>query len=261
MNAEEIRQSQHHLGILVDENSVSFGVASHPSSYADGVSPKVALNDRGAQSINAIDTSGPQDEVFSGTSTSVVQSSAIVTDMGYWESGNMTIMHNQFNAMLTTAISQDVVWANPEPADISDYSGTYSYYETGDFVGLSSINGAIDKFQMSFDMDFTNGIVNNGTLHAGNDSANESWDTTFTGGTVNGSFVEFTGISGDFNDFNNSSSCVSCVNGEIRGVFTESMDIYSPVGGFTAGFSLNNSGNSSGLTDSVFGIGALSAEY
>ena len=261
MNAEEIRQSQHHLGMIVDENSVSFGVASHPSSYADGVSPKVALNDRGAQSINAINTSGPQDEVFSGTSTSVVQPSTIVTDMGYWESDNMTIMHNQFNAMLTTAISQDVVWANPEPADISDYSGTYSYYETGDFVGLSSINGAIDKFQMSFDMDFTNGIVNNGTLHAGNDSANESWDTTFTGGTVNGSFVEFTGISGDFNDFNNSSSCVSCVNGEIRGVFTESMDIYSPVGGFTAGFSLNNSGNSSGLTDSVFGIGALSAEY
>jgi len=31
--------------------------------------------------------------------------------------------------------------------------------------------------------------------------------------------------------------------------------------GFTSGFSLNNSGNSSGFTDSTFGIGALSGVY
>ena len=255
LNAEEIRQSQHHLGILVDADSVSFGVASHPSSYAGGISPKVAINDRGNQSINAIDTTGPHDEVFSGTSTTTVQSTYLVTDMGYWESANMTIMHNQLNELLTTAISQDVFWANPVPADISDKTGTYFYNETGEFVGLSSLNGAIDEFSMAFSMDFTNGIVSNGTLHAGNDTANESWDATFTGGTVNGSFVEFTGIGGDFTDINNSSSCVSCVTGQISGVFTE--DMYLNGQGFTTGFSLNNSAGGSGLTDSVFGIGAL----
>ena len=261
LNAEELYQMQHHIGMLVDNASVSFGVASHPSSDADGVSPKIAVNDRGNQTFEPfnIDLTGPADEVLSGTSTSVVQSSSFAIDMGYWESANMSIMHNQFNPALSSAISQDVLWANPVPVDITDYSGTYDYAETGDFLGLSSINGAIDEFSMAFSMDFTNGIVSSGTLHAGNDTANESWDATFDGGLINGSFVEFTGINGDFTDLTNSSSCLSCVTGEIRGVFTQDASFYGE--GFTSGFSLNNSGNGSGLNDSVFGIGALGRVY
>ena len=257
LNSNEIQQMQHHLGLLVDESSVSFGLASHPCSYTGGASPKVAINDRGNQAINAIDLAGPLDEVFTGTSTTVFQSSSIVTDMGYWESATMSIMHNQFDATQSAALSQDILWANPEPTDISDKTGIYYYAETGDFVGLSSINGAIDEFSMGFSMNFdlTNGQISSGSLHAGNDSANESWDATFTGGSIHGSFVEFMGINGDFTDVKNSSSCLSCITGEIRGVFTEDMSLYGE--GFTTGFSLDNSGNNSGLTDSVFGIGAL----
>ncbi|PCJ41405.1 MAG: hypothetical protein COA71_07510, partial [SAR86 cluster bacterium] len=253
----ELEQTQHHLGIIVNENSVSFGVASHPSSYAGGISPKVALNDRGNQTISTIDVSGPFDEVFTGTSSTVVQSSSIVTDMGYWESTNMSILHNQFNAALTSAISQDVFWANPEAMDIADLTGTYAFTQTGDFVGLSSLNGEIDNFSMAFSVSFSgSGAISSGTLTTGNTAANESWAATFSGGSINGSFVEFTGINGNFS--NNSINCSSCITGEVRGVFTEHM---STGIGFTSGFSLNNSGNSSGFTDSTFGIGALSGVY
>ncbi len=259
LNSSELFQMQRHLGLIVDKNSVSFGLASHPSSYAGGASPSVAINDRGNQTITKIDNTGPFDEVLTGTSSTVVQSSNIMTDMGYWESENMSIMHNQFDASQLAALSQDMLWANPEPTDISSRTGTVVYADTGEFLGLSSISGEIDLFNMSFDMNFDTTTVTNGILQVGNTSENELWNAVFTGGNINGSFVEFTGINGDFSNSTLGISCLNCITGQIKGVFTEDTSFYGD--GFTTGFSLSNSGSGSGLMDAVFGIGVLNVVY
>lgn len=127
--------------------------------------------------------------------------------------------------------------------------------DTPDYLGTGT-GGDLTRFSMYFAVDFDASAnqISSGTLDL-DVGYYETWETTFTGGTINGALAEFVGINGNFGDYYGTptSVCAACVTGEIRGVFTGTLDAATNNGGgFVAGFSLNN-----GLGDSVIGLGLL----
>jgi len=242
-------------GTLVP-GSISFGAAG--SNFSLGFSPAIGVNDLNEQTLNSVDLSSPFDDILvaSSTATTLGAATNVLTgdaaSLGYWESSNMTVYHNQLDATDTSSLDEDIFWANVIPVDISDMTGSASYSQTGEFVGYSSYSDeGISGLSMSFDMDFDTGTISNGLLDISNSF--DTWDVAFSGGNINGSFVEFTGIQGDFYGYGD--SCTNCVTGDIGGVFTE--DMYGDPYGFAAGFSLNNT-LEPGFQDFVEGVAELS---
>ncbi len=275
LSATQLYQMDHHLAMIVDgayvngsselvPGSISFGRATHPV-YSGGTSPFIGVINRGSQDFNNLnlELDTPFTEVLTGNSTAVsdlgyeldvIDSEASYNyqiALGYWDSPNMTVYHNQLDASQTSGLDHEIFWANIIPTDISNLEGEYIYNSTGDFFGNGSA-GAVHSLSMDFTVNFDTATIGAGALnvYAGSDS----WLTDFSGGTINGSLVQFTGISGDYSGSVN--SCMACVEGVIGGVFAE--DVYETLhNGFAAGFSLTNSAGTS-FEDFVQGVSILS---
>tara|TARA_R110002110_G_scaffold89303_2_gene232707 strand:- start:57743 stop:62938 length:5196 start_codon:yes stop_codon:yes gene_type:complete len=297
LNAAQIQEMNHHVAMLlegsyIDESnnlvpgSISFGRASHP--LVDGVSssmtsPNIGVNDRGSQVFGSVDMSQPFDEVLTGTSEIsavsnnyvddiVVSAGGFEVDWGYWNSSNMSVLHNQFDETQTMTPDAEHFWANIIPSDameIADRTGSYTYYDTYNFVGTSS-NGVLEHMSMYFDVNFQDATpIGTGYLEAGDGEL--YWDVDITGGTIDGSFVKFTTDLGNLSNWDTAviTPCSECVVADIQGVFTgtETYDMSNnplEAGGFAAGFLLNNSLDPNNSIEFIQGFGTLesgSAEF
>ena len=277
LSTTEMFQMEHHVGMIIDgahidgggnlvPGSISFGLASHPA-YSGGTSPVFGINDRGMQVFEGVDLAldQPFDEVLTGTSSAnvlgaeleVIDSEADLNyqiALGYWDSGDMTVMHNQLDNMQTSSLDQEIFWANVIPADISELTGTNTFTSTGDYIGNGS-SGQVNNLSMSFMVNFDTSTISGGSLNIG-DMYSDEWNVAFSGGNINGSLVQFTGITGNYLEFS-SPVCSNCVTGQIGGIFAE--DVTGEPTGFAAGFTLNNSLGTT-LEDFVQGAAILTSD-
>jgi len=267
LSVDELIATEHHRALIVEEGAVSFGSATHPWNAVDGItseteSPKIAINDRGSQSINSVDLSRPYDEVlaFNGSGPESVSTyvGLYEVDWGYWDSGEMKIMHNQMDASDFLTSTAPTIWANVIPSsDIADRTDQYTYSETAEFLGMGSY-GNLTSFEMSFDVDFDSATpITSGYMWMKVENT-QYWQVPLNGAIMNDAFVEFsidTGSSSNYMGYSpQSPTCFGCVQGDVSGIFTGTASSIYDGGGFVSGFSLNN-----GMGDFIEGVGLLEA--
>ncbi|PCJ39087.1 MAG: hypothetical protein COA71_14625, partial [SAR86 cluster bacterium] len=237
---------------LSDPGSVLFGSASRPledsfeiEESSSTVSPRIGINfnTNGEQDIANIDLTHPFDLVVTGDSTvneidASFGSDPISTDwypdtdFGYWNSENMTIIHNQSNNSIASGDS--LLWATVFPAtatELADHGGTVTinhYNGAGSGTAADGIAGGtaelINQFYMSFSVDFGTGDISNGELKAAlgsNTLSTPDWHLNFDG-AVSGAFAEMNNFSGSING--------SDILGEVKSVFTSP---YNAISGFS----------------------------
>ncbi len=257
------------IGIIVERamdvnetlvpGSVYMGSASAPLDedgyyLSNTVSPRIGLNfdANGAQNLTDPDFAQSYDVVLTGTSTledidedayysieEVNYSDANI--WGYWDSENMTLIHNQGNSSLD--VSDSIIWASVTPADaleLADMSGSMSYYGN-DAIGVGTLGdnsgteATIKDFWIDFELNFDTGIISNGNFMAdlNNDSYDGSdWELTFDG-VVDGAFLEMSNLAGSINS--------SPILGEMAGVLTSGYDgvvgfsLYTAMGDYLDG--------------------------
>lgn len=255
-------ESSQFMGETFVPGSVSFGLASRPMEDGESssiISPRIGLNfdQNGGQDIDSLDLLPVHDLVVTGTSavdedfyyndygdpvaTNIGYYSG-VADWGYWDSANMSIIHNQLNSLISSG--DELFWASIQPASLATLEGTWSYYGY-DAIGIGNLtgggDGTISDFAMNFTVDFDNGDISNGNFSA---TLNETdtWAMTFQG-DVNGIFAEMHSFNGSFNG--------RPILGEMEAVFTGAGSELYQTGAMT-GFSLYND-----LGDHIDGLGFL----
>ena len=248
-------------GSTLIPGSVSFGMASRPvDEYGDysstTQSPGIGLNfdQNGDQDIANIDLLPGFDVVITGASTldddfgaddpieTNIGYYSGVADWGYWDSENMSVIHNQMNSSLNT--DDSILWANVQPASLASLEGTWSYYGY-DAIGQGNLieggNGKITDFSMNFTVDFDTGEISNGNFMA-ELAESDTWAMIFEG-EVDGIFAEMNNFDGTFNG--------RPIQGEMEAVFTGTgSELYQS--GAMTGFSLFND-----LGDHIDGLGFL----
>jgi len=163
-----------------------------------------------------------------------------------WGAWASTLKTDHKGATTSNYFSEAVYWLSAEKADLADLTGEWSYSNVVDFEGEGT-GGSLSSLDMSFDVNFGSGNINNGLFRAvvgGN-----TWDAGFTG-TVHGATANINDFSGstfgtDPDPVNNASTTVS---GDIRGIFTGT----GTNQGFATGFSLTETGGAF-----VNGVGLL----
>ena len=144
------------------------------------------------------------------------------SDFISWGKWNGTVdVFNSSNNSLSQ--SKSFYWLSAEAAALSSLRGTANFKESGEFLG--DINGdKINSLSGQFDVNFTKGTIENGSLNFASDS--QAWDMSFDG-AVSGSQATMGNIQGNINDSNGSSICTACVQGNVQGTFARPGDNFA----------------------------------
>jgi len=138
---------------------------------------------------------------------------------GKWN-GSVDVFNSSGNS---TSFNKDFYWLSAEAAALSSLRGTAKF--SGDQEFLGDINGeSINSLNGQFDVNFTNGTIENGSLTFASDS--QTWDMSFDG-AVTGSQATMGNIQGNVNDSTGASICATCIQGNVQGTFARPGDNFA----------------------------------
>lgn len=140
---------------------------------------------------------------------------------GKWN-GSVDIFSTS-NSAANDSINKDFYWLSAEAAALSTLRGTATFSGNSEYLG--DVNGeSINSLNGQFDVNFTNGTIENGSLNFSSDS--QDWDITFDG-QVLGSQATMGNIQGSITDNVDSATCSTCVQGNVQGTFARPGDTFA----------------------------------
>lgn len=206
-------------GLLVNNDTGDMQNALVVNDSDTATNPTIAIPGANLGNDNNLNsfTLDPNSASSSGYVEKVAGSSFI--SWGKWN-GSVDVFNSN---NISSSVNKDFYWLSAEAAALSSLRGTAQF--SGDQEFLGDINGeSINSLNGQFDVNFTSGTIENGSLTFASDS--QTWDMSFDG-AVTGSQATMGNIQGGISDSAGTALCSTCVQGNVQGTFARPGDNFA----------------------------------